>query len=151
MKNAISRLRARLASGSCAALVAVASSGFVAVAAPATAQAAPTLTCTITPGGTSSTGSCSTNALNYAYNGNYVVSGLPAGNYTYAWSTNGAKPQPISCSGAICNQALDAAQQDVMQKVNVVATNTSTGATYPLTVRVTILAVCGGPGSMYWC
>lgn len=149
MKTVLRRFATRFASGSCAALLAItASTAIAVVATPAAAQA---LTCTITPGGTSSTGTCSSNALSYDYNGNYIVSGLPAGSYTYAWSTSGALPQPISCSGAICNQALEANGHDVREKVTVVATHTGTGASYTLSVRVSLFAVCGALGGLYWC
>lgn len=120
-------------------------------AAPSVALAAPTLTCTISPGGTSSTGSCFSNGLAYTYNGNYIVSGLPAGSYNYSWTTAGARPRPISCSGAICNQSLDAYQDDVMQKVRVTATNTVTQQAYNMEVRVSLFGVCGPPNGMYYC
>lgn len=117
-------------------------------AAPSVALAAPTLTCTITPGGTSSTGSCTSNALSYDYNANLIVSGLPAGSYSYSWTTVGALPQPISCSGAICNQSLDAYQQDVRERVLVTATNTATQQAYSMEVRVHLFAVCG-PNTLF--
>lgn len=143
MNHALSRFTQRIASGSCAAVLAAAGSLFAAVAMPASAQAAPTLTCTITPGGTPSTTNCGTSVVNTAYNANFVVTGLPSGTYSYAWTATGALPQPISCSGSICNQALDADHQDVREKVQVVATNTATNATYTLSVRVGLFAVCG--------
>lgn len=149
MNHALSRFTQRIASGSCAAAIAVAASAFAAVAMPASAQAAPTLTCTVTPGGSPSTTNCGSSAVNTGYNANFVVTGLPAGSYSYVWTATGALPQPISCSSAICNQALDANQQDVREKVQVVATNTATNATYTLSVRVGLLAVCGG--GAYFC
>lgn len=144
MNNIFRRSITRLASGSCAAVLAASASLFAA-AVPASAQAAPTLTCSVTPDGTTSTSSCSATWPHPAYNANFIVSGLPAGTYTYAWSTAGALPQPISCSTAICNQDLDTDHQDVREKVTVIATNTVTHATYTLTVRVGIFAYCG-PG-----
>lgn len=149
MNHALSRFTQRIASGSCAAILAAAGSLFAAVAMPVSAQAAPTLTCMITPGGTPTTTNCGTVALSLAYNANFVVTGLPAGSYSYTWTATGARPQPISCSGSICNQALDADQQDVLEKVQVVATNTATNATTTLSVRVNLLAVCGG--GAYFC
>lgn len=136
----------KLSVASIGAIVGMAAS---AIAAPAVATAAPVLTCMITPGGNSSTTSCFSSALATAYNANFIVSGLPAGTYTYVWTATGALPQPISCSAAICNQALDANQADVHEKVTVVATNTATHVAYTLQNRISLLAVCGG--GTYYC
>ena len=121
------------------ALVALLAGAF---AAPSVALAAPTLTCTISPGGTSSTGLCTSNGLAYDYNANFIVSGLPAGSYSYTWTTAGVRPQPISCSGAICNQVVNAYQEDAREKVLVTATNTATQQAYNMEVRVHLFAVC---------
>jgi len=114
---------------------------------PVTAAAAPALSCTVTPGGIPSTTTCTTNYANDNYNAQYTLSGLPAGTYTYAWSSN--KPGLETGCATVCNLGFNADGADYRNAVTVTATDLSNGTHYTLTTRVMVLAVCGG--GTYFC
>ena len=117
---------------------------------PAVAQAAPALTCTITPGGLPSTTTCTTNYPNDNYNAQFVVSGLPAGTYSYAWSANKPAGLETGCDD-VCNLGYNADGMDYRNLVTVTATNLSNGTHYTLSTRVSTLAVCYNVISPHFC
>jgi len=108
---------------------------------PAAAQTAPTLTCTITPGGLPSTTTCTTNYAWNNYNAQFVISGLPAGSYTYAWSANKPAGLESGCDD-VCNLSYNADGMDYRNVVTVTATNLSNGMHYTLSNHVSTLGVC---------
>ena len=131
----------------------------VAMVAFAGSAGAATLTCAVTPGGTTFTtptpGGCGSDLPNPEYGASWAVTGLAPGTYTFQWwiSSYGPNPQPdLSCSSSTCSQSIDAWLNQVNEVVSVTVTNTSTHATETLSSRIKLKAVCTKINNHWaWC
>jgi hypothetical protein len=131
------------------ALCAALAFGSVDFVAPSIAEAAPVLTCLATPGGTATSPSCSSNIPTTHYNVRWQVTGLPAGTYTYSWSS--VKPGLVLPCADFCDIGVDMSPPSVdwRDTVTLVATNTVTSVQYTLSAHALLMGVCAGPAGGY--